>query len=108
MKRKPELRAPASGLLDCHWAAITSRPGGGQAGNQHNFALWFEARRLRGFFFLRRFRELSSTDGSRRPNLREEIAVFIAVEDELRLGLPFRCLGCAVDPHCCRARRWGA
>src|SRR5260370_24519589 len=104
MKRKPELRAPASGLLDCHWAAITSRPGGGQAGNQHNFALGFEARSLREFFFLRRFRELSSTDGSRRPNLREEIAVVIAVEDELRLGLQLIRLGCAGDHHGCRAR----
>src|SRR5882762_11441199 len=69
--------------LPLRWFAIaaanTSRPSGGQAGNQRNFAFGLDARHLRQFFFSRRLRELSSTDGSRGPNLREEIPVVVAV-----------------------------
>src|SRR6266513_5066023 len=87
VQRKPEL-----GLrLPLRWFAIAaatrSRPRGSQAGNQRNFAFRLDARHLRQFFFSRRFRELSSTDGSCRPNLREEIAVVVAVENQLGLGL---------------------
>src|SRR5882724_8889987 len=101
--RKPELRAPASGPLACDWGwGGTSRPGGGQASKQRNFTFRFEARRLRDFFFGPRFHEFSSADGSCRPNLRKEITVVIAFEDQLRLGWCLFCLGGIREHHGCR------
>src|SRR6266436_2473576 len=78
---------------------LTSRPGGGQASKQRNFTFRFEARRLRDFFFGPRLHEFPSADGSCPPDLRKEIAVVIALEDQLRLGWCFVCLGSIREHH---------
>jgi len=99
-KRKPELKAPASGPLAWHWGWVgTSRPGGGQASKQRNFTFRFETRRLRDFFFGSRFHEFSSADGSCSPDLRKEIAIVISFENQLRLGWCFVCLGSIREHH---------
>src|SRR5439155_2588383 len=105
LQRKPELGGSGFRSVGLPWQPrLHYALAGGQAGNQRNFAFCLGARHLRQFFFSRRFRELSSTDGSRPPNLREEIAMVVAVENQLRLGLRRVGLRCKCEHHDRRAR----
>src|SRR5690242_21112736 len=63
-------------------AEVTSRLGGGQAGNQRNFGFSLDARHAGQLFFSRRFQELPSADGSCRPDLRKEVTIVVAIEDQ--------------------------